>query len=54
MQEASVVLDDPLIYVAGDSVRAATIPATLYLTFELRALLLQLDSCIFMLLMQRP
>ena len=51
MREASVVLDDPPVYVKGDGTWAATNPTMLDLTFELHALLLQLEARIFELLM---
>ena len=40
VREASVVLDDPPVYVTGDGVRTPTIFAALDLAFELRAHLL--------------
>ena len=54
MREASVILDYLPVYVVGDGTCAATIPATLDLTFELIVLLLQLEACIFEFLMSCP
>ena len=39
MREASVVLDDPPVYIMGDGAGTATIPAVINLMFELRVLL---------------
>ena len=54
VRDASVVLDDPPVYVAGDGACTATVSAAFDLTLELRTLLLQLESRILDLLVLCP
>ena len=48
--ESFVVLDDPPVHVTGHGARTPTISAALDLSLELRAFLLELESCFFELL----
>ena len=52
--EGFVVLDDPLVHVVGHGTRTSTVSMALDLLLELRAFLLELESCFFELLVPRP
>ena len=52
--EGFIVLDDPLVHVMGHNVRTPTVSMALDLSLELRAFLLELESCFFELLVLRP
>ena len=52
--EGFVVLDDPLVHVVDHGARTATVSMALNLSLELRAFLLELESCFFELLVPRP
>ena len=54
MWECFVILDDPLVHVAGHGMHMPTISVALDLSLELRAFLLELESCFFELLVPRP
>jgi len=49
--EGFVVLDDPSVHVAGHGACTPTVSMTLDLSIELRAFLLELESCFLELLM---
>ena len=48
--EAFIILDDPLVHDVGHSVRTPTVFMVLDLSLELRAFLLELESCFLELL----
>ena len=50
MWEGFIVLDDPLIHITGHGARTPTVSMALDLLFELRAFLLELESCFLELL----
>ena len=52
--EGFVVLDDPLVHVAGHGACTPTIFTALDLSLELHVFLLELESCFFELLVPRP
>ena len=52
--EGFVILDDPLVHVGGHGTRTPTVSVVLDLSLELRALLLELESCFFELMVPRP
>ena len=52
--EGFIVLDDPLVHVVGHSVSTPAVSVALDLSLELRAFLLELESCFFELLAPRP
>ena len=52
--EGFVVLDDPLVHVTGHDTCTSTVSMALDLLLELRAFLLELESCFFELLVPRP
>ena len=54
MREASIILDDPLVYIIGDGACKATVSMVFDLALELHMLLLQLQSCILDLLVSCP
>ena len=54
MWEGFIVLDDPSVHIAGHGTRTPTISVALNLSLELRAFLLELESCFFELLVTRP
>ena len=54
MWEGFVVLDDPMVHVAGHGAFVPTVSVALDLSLELRAFLLELESCFFELLVPRP
>ena len=54
MWEGFVVLDDPPVHVVGHDTRTLTVSVVLDLSLELRAFLLELESCFFELLVPRP
>ena len=48
--ERFIVLDDPLVHIAGYDARTPTVSVALDLSLELRAFLLELESCFLELL----
>ena len=52
--EGFVILDDPLVHVTGHDACTPTVSVALDLSLELRAFLLELESCFFELLVPRP
>jgi len=52
--EGFVVLNDPTIHVAGHGECTPTVSVALDLLLELHMFLLELESCLFELLVQRP
>ena len=52
--EGFIVLDDPPVHVVSHSARTPTVSVVLNLSPELRAFLLELESCFFELLVLRP
>ena len=54
MWEGSISFDDPPVYVVVHGVRTPTVSEVLELSFEICALLLELESCILKLLVPRP
>ena len=54
MWEGFVILDDPPVHVAGHGTCTPTVSMALDLSLELRVFLLELESCLFKLLVPRP
>ena len=52
--EGFIILDDPPVHVVGHGARTPTISMALDLLLELRAFLLELESCFFELLVPHP
>ena len=52
--ECFIVLNDPLVHVASHGAHTPTVSMALDLSLELRAFLLELESCFFELLVARP
>ena len=52
--EGSIVFDDPPVHVVGHGARTPAVSMALDISFELCALLLELESCILELLVPRP
>ena len=54
MWEGFIILDDSPIHVVGHGARMPTVSVALDLSLELRAFLLELESCFFEFLVPRP